>query len=64
MLEFFYEHRADGPEELTHAVLSQTDFWGMDLTALPGLETQVAADLACIQIEGPYQMMKKRGALS
>ncbi len=64
VLEFFYEHRADGPEELTHAVLSRTDFWGMDLTALPGLETQVAADLACIQIEGPYQMMKKRGALS
>ena len=59
VLEFFYDHKADSAEALTHAVLSRTDYWGMDLTAIPGLEAAVCEDLKLIQEKGAYEMMKR-----
>ena len=39
-------------EDLVNAVLSNTDFWGEDLTAYNGLASQVAAYVSKIRVEG------------
>ena len=57
-LEFFWEHRADAPEALVHAVLTNTQMWDQDLTKIPGLETAVAADLKKIRSEGAEAAFK------
>ena len=59
VLEFFYAHKDDSAEALTHAVLSRTDYWGMDLTEVPGLESAVCKDLMLIEEKGAYEMMKQ-----
>ena len=51
-LEFFYEHRNDSPEELTHAVLANTQMWDQDLNKIAGLESFVACALKKIRSEG------------
>lgn len=52
ILEFYYEHRNDTPEELAHAVLTNEKMWGQDLTQIKDLEKTVAADLKKIRKEG------------
>ena len=39
-------------EDLVNAVLSNTDFWGEDLTAYDGLASQVSAYVSKIRVEG------------
>ena len=39
-------------EDLVYAVLSNTDFWGKDLTAYDGLASQVSAYVSKIRAEG------------
>ncbi len=52
VLEFYWRHKDDTPEELTRAVLSDTRMWDRDLTEIAGLETAVAAALKKIRSEG------------
>ena len=51
-LEFYWAHKDDSVEDLVHAVLSNADMWGQDLTAIEGFEAAVAQDLALIRREG------------
>jgi len=59
VLEFYLAHHDDEPAKLVHAVLSNEDFWGEDLTALPGLEKTVLDGLNCILAEGAAQAMRR-----
>ena len=59
VLEFYYAHKDDDARTLAHAVLSNESFWGEDLTAVPGFEAAVAADLEGIEARGMYEMMKQ-----
>ncbi len=36
VLDFFARRQADGPEALVAAFAARVDFWGRDLTELPG----------------------------
>ena len=51
-LEFYYEHRNDSIEELVHAVMTNQQMWGQDLTAVPGFEAATVANLRKIRTEG------------
>ncbi len=51
-LEFYYEHRNDTPEELVHAVMTNLQMWGQDLTLIPGFEAATVANLKKIRAEG------------
>ncbi len=59
VLEFYYAHKDDDAKTLAHAVLSNESFWGEDLTAVPGFEAAVAANLEGIEAKGMYEMMKQ-----
>ena len=58
ILEFYNAHKDDDAETLAKAVLSNADFWGEDLTEIPGLYDAVAADLKAIDEKGTYEVMK------
>lgn len=51
-LEFYYEHRNDSVEELVHAVMTNEQMWGQDLTLVPGFEAATVANLTKIRTEG------------
>ena len=51
-LSFFWEHREDDPAALTHAVLTNQQMWGQDLTEVPGLEKAVLCGLTMIREQG------------
>jgi len=51
-LDFYYAHKGDTPENLVHAVLTNEQMWGEDLTQVAGLETKVVEDLKLIRSEG------------
>ena len=52
VLEFYWDHRGDNPEELVHAVMTNTEMWGQDLTKVPGFEEAVVRILKQIRGEG------------
>ena len=52
MLEFYWNHRNDSEEELVHAVMTNREMWGQDLTEIPGFEAATVADLKKIRTEG------------
>ena len=52
VLEFYLAHREDSPEELVHAVMTNRDMWGQDLTEVPGFEEAVIRILKQIRTEG------------
>ena len=52
VLEFYYAHRDDAPETLVHAVMTNADMWGQDLTQVPGFEAEVVRILKQIRAEG------------
>ena len=52
VLEFYYDHRDDSPEDLVHAVLTNRQMWGQDLTEIPGFEAATAANLKKIRSQG------------
>ncbi len=58
ILEFYDAHKKEDAQTLTKAVLSNTAFWGEDLTQIPGLEQAVAEDLNIIEEKGAYELMK------
>ena len=45
VLEFYFAHKDDSARDLTYAVCRNTDFWGEDLTALPGFAEAAAKAL-------------------
>lgn len=53
VLDFFAEMTGKPASEIAHAVLTNADFWGGDLTAeIPGFESSVAASLEAIFTKG------------
>ena len=58
VLAFYDAHKEDDAAALAHAVLSNTAFWGEDLTQMAGLEKEVADALAAIKEKGAYEVMK------
>ena len=52
VLEFYWNHRNDSEEELVHAVMTNREMWGQDLTEIPGFEAATVADLKKIRTEG------------
>ena len=51
-LEFYWEHRENTAEELVHAVLTNEQMWGRDLTQVEGLEQAVVCGLKTIRSDG------------
>lgn len=51
-LEFYYDHRNDSVEDLVHAVMTNQQMWGQDLTEVPGFEAATVANLKKIRTEG------------
>lgn len=58
VLEFYASHKDDAPDVLAHSVCSNVDFWGEDLSLIPGFEKAVAGYLADIEKTGAYEVMK------
>lgn len=59
VLTFFAENSSKEPAEYAHAVLANQDFWGQDLSALPGVEEKIASYLADIRELGMRKAMEK-----
>ncbi len=59
VLEFFAANSSKSPAEFTHAVLSNTDFWGTDLSKLEGVEAAVTEYIAQIRENGMRAAMEK-----
>ena len=59
VLEFYQEHREDGPTRLAHAVIHNQRMWGGELAALKGFEQAVTAALERIDTVGAYEAMKE-----
>ncbi len=51
-LEFYYAHKDDSVEDLVHAVMTNEQMWGQDLTKIPGFEAATVANLTKIRTEG------------
>ena len=58
VLEFYSDHRNDSPEDLIHAVMTNQDMWGQDLTEVPGFEAEVIRILKQIRTEGSLAAYK------
>ena len=52
VLQFYWFHRGDTPEELIHAVMTNEEMWGMDLTTVPGFEEAAVRILKTIRADG------------
>ena len=52
VLEFYYDHRNDTAEELVRAVMTNTQMWDMDLTAIAGFYEATVEALVQIRNEG------------
>ena len=52
VLEFYLNHKDAPAETLVHDVCANTDFWGKDLTEIPGFEQAVTDILKKIKAEG------------
>lgn len=59
VLEFYYAHKDDSAKDLVHAVCTNEDFWGKDLSEIPGFEEEVTAVLEAIDAKGTYEVMKE-----
>ncbi len=51
-LEFYWNHRNDSIADLVHAVMTNTQMWGQDLTAIEGFEAATVANLTMIREQG------------
>lgn len=59
VLEFFAANSSKEPAEFVHAVLSNEDFWGQDLSALAGVEEMIVSYLTDIRAIGMRKTMEK-----
>lgn len=55
VLEFYYAHRNDNAEQLVHAVMTNKDMWGQDLTSIEGFEAATVANLERIRTNGAIE---------
>lgn len=60
VLDFYYDHRNDGPRDIARAVIQNARMWGNVLAALPKFEDAVAADLEQIASVGIRNAMEER----
>lgn len=58
VLEFYYAHRDDREEKLVHAVMTNTQMWGQDLTQIPGFEAATVENLKTIRTLGAVAAYK------
>ncbi len=58
-LEFYYEHRNDSAADLVHAVMTNQQMWGQDLTQVSGFEAAVVSALEKVRGEGVLSVMKE-----
>ena len=58
VLEFFDAHKADDDAALVHAVMTNEDMWGQDLTQVPGFEAEVVRILGVIRRDGALAAYK------
>ena len=58
VLDFYYDHRNDGPQEIARAVVRNADMWDGVLEALPAFESAVTACLERIEAMGMYESLK------
>ena len=58
VLEFYYAHRNDSAKDLVHAVMTNKEMWGQDLTEIAGFEAQVVKDLEKIRTDGAEAAFK------
>ena len=58
VLEFYWEHRNDSPEELVHAVMTHQEMWGQDLTAVAGFEAAAVRILKTIREKGAMEAFR------
>lgn len=59
VLEFFLAHRNDSSADFAHAVLSNTDFWGQDLTKVLDTEEKVTEYIEEIRTNGMEKALVK-----
>ena len=52
VLELYYNHRTDSVEALVHAVMTNQQMWGRDLTEIPGFEAATVQNLTLIREKG------------
>ena len=58
MLEFYRDHKDDSPEDLIHAVMTNLEMWGQDLTEVAGFEKEAVRILKQIREEGALAAYK------
>ena len=58
VLEFYNAHKDDTEEALVHAVMTNLDMWGQDLTQVPGFEAEVVRILKLIREKGAKEAFK------
>ena len=58
VLEFYRDHRNDTPEELVHAVMTNLDMWGTDLTEIEGFEEAAIRILKTIRADGALKAFR------
>lgn len=51
-LDFYFAHKDDSVEDLVHAVMTNEQMWGQDLTRIPGFEAATVANLKLIREKG------------
>ena len=59
VLNFFFAHRNDSAKDLAHAVCTNEQFWGEDLSRLEGFEAEVCRYLEEIEEKGTYEVMRE-----
>jgi len=52
VLEFYWAHRNDSISELVHAVMTNLQMWGQDLTLIPGFEAATVENLGKLRSSG------------
>ena len=57
-LEFYWEHRNDSVEDLVHAVMTNAQMWGQNLTEIEGFEAATVANLKLIREDGAIAAYK------
>ena len=57
-LEFYFAHKDDSPEALVHAVMTNEEMWGQDLTKIAGLEAKVVEGLKKFRADGAKEAFK------
>lgn len=59
VLEFYAAHKEDSLKDYVHAACSNSDFWGEDLTCIPGFEAQVLTYMEIMEEKGVYGLMRE-----